>query len=470
MITPTQIRELADNLANSDGGHLSETAFDLDVRGTFQQELLERWQEIAIEAVGSEIVSLVALDSLGDELDLKNASLQDVQAGVRIRIKKKLPAGVYFFFSSFHLPTLLDDRVRIASTRFVFIAENFDPFEAVTCSFANWPFQIVLPESSSTHDLIEPGKVVRDLSGQGVVPINLGPFLLKGKMPIDSQTFRVWALESTKKLLVSLVNEVWLNHHDSATMVSIVGPRTIKLAFGTVQTYDQDIFNSATEAAAWVYSSPQDVEIRHTLFTYELAREWPESDSLCSRFAERSLLALESAKTAYRVHIRQSSKDTLKSLSELRKTLSEETSKVASQTRDLISALWKDFAIAASALLARIALIFADKRAVADSRPIQVLLVGTAIFLVFSLYMTLSSNSRFMRIAADGRDTWKQRLFGFLPEEDLKSLAEDPIKKSIEAYNRARLIVIFLYVAIIALLLLSAFPNALTRVEQLCML
>jgi hypothetical protein len=467
MITPTQIRERADSLAHSDGGHLSETAFELDVRGIFQQDLLERWRELALEVATSDVISLVALDALGDELDLQRASLQDVQSGARIRLKKKSPEGVYYFFTSIHLPTLLDDRARISSARFVFIAEDFESFDAATCSFAKWPAQISLPDASGKFDPTEPGKLVRDLSGQGIVPLNLGPFLLKGKIPTESEAFRTWALESTKKLLVSLVNEVWLRPHDSETMVSVFGPRPLKLKLGMIQNYDANVFNIVTEVAAWVYSNPQDVEVRHTLFTYELAREWPEADSLYARFAARSPIALESAKTAYRVHIRQSSKDTLKSLSELRKTLSEETAQVASQTHDLISALWRDFAIAASALLARVALIYADKRVVADSRPIQVLLVGTAVFLVFSLYMTLSSNSRFMRIAAEGRDTWKQRLFGFLPEDDLKALAEEPIRKSVEAYNKARYIVVFLYISIIGLLVFTAFPNVLTRIIQL---
>jgi hypothetical protein len=163
--------------------------------------------------------------------------------------------------------------------------------------------------------------------------------------------------------------------------------------------------------------------------------------------------------TAYRAHIREGSKETLKALSDLRKTLSDEVSKVSAQTRELIGTLWKDFAIAVTALLSRIALLFADKKVAAYSAPMRTVLVGAAVFIVVNLTMTLRTNARFMRIAEVTRPVWKQKLFGFLPDEDLRALAEEPIEESIATYNQAKTVVIVVYALVVILLLSMSAPE-----------
>jgi hypothetical protein len=60
--------------------------------------------------------------------------------------------------------------------------------------------------------------------------------------------------------------------------------------------------------------------------------------------------ALESARLLYKAHIRAGGKDTLKSLGDLRKSLTEDTQKILQQSRDLSSALWKDMALVISTL------------------------------------------------------------------------------------------------------------------------
>jgi hypothetical protein len=219
------------------------------------------------------------------------------------------------------------------------------------------------------------------------------------------------------------------------------------------------LFQLLQRAAEWVYGSPREVEVRHTLFTNELAREWPETFSFFDQFASRADRALDSATTAYRAHIREGSKETLKTLSDLRKTLSDEVSKVSAQTRELIGILWKDFAIAATALLSRVALLFADKKPAADSAPMKAVLVGAAVFIVLNLTITLRTNARFMHIAGLSRPAWKQKLFGFLSDEDLKALAETPIQESTAAYNQAKVAVIAIYALIVVLLLSVSAPD-----------
>src|SRR5690606_27287850 len=138
----------------------------------------------------------------------------------------------------------------------------------------------------------------------------------------------------------------------------------------------------------------RDVEVKHTLLAYELGREWPEDISWTKGFVDRGSRALDAAKTAFHAHIRETSKDTLKSLGELRKTLTEEVSKTSQQTRELLSTLWRDFVIAITAILGRAAFVLSGT-ASADSDIMRVMLGGIAVFLAFSLIFTLRANSRF---------------------------------------------------------------------------
>ena len=73
--------------------------------------------------------------------------------------------------------------------------------------------------------------------------------------------------------------------------------------------------------------------------------------------------------------------------------------------------------------------------------------------------MAEATNARFMRIAGLSRSAWKHKLFGFLPDEDLKALAEAPIEESIAAYNQAKIVVIAIYALIVVLLLSLSAPE-----------
>lgn len=77
----------------------------------------------------------------------------------------------------------------------------------------------------------------------------------------------------------------------------------------------------------WIFIEGNEIELKHTFFTSELAREWPEYVSFCEGLPKKLPMAFESAKLLYKAHIRASSRETIKSLSDLRKTLAEDTQK-----------------------------------------------------------------------------------------------------------------------------------------------
>jgi hypothetical protein len=456
MISPKEIRDSAIALADSTGGYYSETPQALEVKGVFTEPILAQWREVALGLDESGIGTLDATDSLGEPVDLRTVQPDELADEIRLRLRKTEREGATYLFFASGLPVLLEDQSCSVDTLVAFIAEEFLPFRTASCAFSVWRTANPSLPAELTPD-IDPRKFTRDLTGTGTVPQTIGFYLLKEKPAQESDVFRIWAKAATPNLALALVDEVWREDHE--LMISLIGPRTKRIPLGTLTALDMNLFYLLQQAAEWVYASSREVEVRHTLFTNELAREWPETSSFFDQFASRVTLALDSARTAYSAHIRDGSKETLKTLSDLRKTLSDEVSKVSAQTRELIGTLWKDFAIAATALLSRIALLFADKKPAADSTPMRIVFLGTAAFIVANLAITLRTNARFMRIAEKSRSAWKQKLFGFLSDEDMRALAEEPIEESIAAYKHARAAVISIYALVVILLLSMSAPD-----------
>lgn len=464
MTTPRQILASANLLAETSGGAIDESVDRLNVHGQFDAMLLEQWRAIASEIQVQGYGSIRALDSIGDEVNLVTATLDEVHGNIRIIIEKPNLSSVFFSFSCHGLATLLGSVDHVAQARNIYVAELLHSFSTEICFYAPWSGIHINEGSGSTADAIpSPRRIVKDVAG-GIVPISIGGFLLVTAPPANSAPYLTWQQEASKQMLRCLVNEVWRTNGDE--VVVLAGPRTRRVSAGLTEKLSAELFSVATDCARWVFASGRDVEVRHTLFTYELAREWSDSETLASAFSAKAPRALDAAKTSFHAHIRETSKDTLKALGDLRKTLSEEVMKVVQQTRELLSTMWRDFAFAATAVAARIALSVAEKPA-ATSPAVSGLIASTAVFLAFSLCMTLRSNAKFMAIATESRKSWRDKLYGFLPPDDLKRLADDPVQQSESEYRTARSWVIGAYLVMIALIISSAFlplpgKNALT--------
>jgi hypothetical protein len=457
------IRDAAEALARSEGGHCSETPQALYVNGTLTDGTLNQWRQIAFGLVDHNIGVLIAIDSFGNSVDLRIARIEDLADPIRIIVEKAQTEGAARLFLPSSIAVLLEDQDASRNARNIYIADDFAPFSAASCLFSVWDTAISPVESQAVAN-IDPRRFVRDFTGEASVPKGTGIYILDSAPKQDSSVFRIWSDAARKYLPLCLVNELW--EEKGVRMASLIGPRTRRIPLGVPDPTDAELFRSLQDASKWVYLDSRDVEVKHTLFTNELAREWPEGPRFYEQFSLRAPKALDSAKTAYRAHLRNESKETLKSLTDLRKALSEEVSKVSAQTRELVGTLWRDFAIAMAAVLSRIALIFADKQPSADSLPMKTVLVGTAVFLLVDLAITLKTNARFMRIAAESRSVWGRKLYGFLSDDDVKFLAEDPIQESIETYNQAKWAVIGIYVVVIIVLLGISFPTERTALSD----
>jgi hypothetical protein len=451
MTLAIRIRELVDALLAAGGG-ATESLDRLDLHGPLDQEQLRGWADVlaALPVVG--VASVSAIDALGDQIDLASAAPELVGQELRIQVSKLSSPTTAFCLTTDGVGAVFADFEVSSSVRQVWVACDFDRFKTESCRIDPWTDDAFeTPAVDEEAYAPDPRRLVKDFAG-GRVPKSVFPYLLTSGEPAPSKVFDKWKYLAVVRLLHSLVNEVLSTGGEE---VVITGARPRKIESNLNAPYSEELFIAATEAARWVYASGRDVDTRFALFTYELSREWPDALTFKDGFVARGEHALEAAKTAFRAHVQETSKDTLKSLGDLRKTLTEEVTKVVSQTRDLLGTMWRDFMIAATVFLGRVVLLGSDKP-LSNPGPLRALLSGAAIFLIFSLFLSLRTNAKFMSIADASRFEWRRKLYGFMNDDDFKKLSDVPLADSTSEYKRVVCWVIAAYIAVIACLLWAA--------------
>ncbi|WP_194945482.1 hypothetical protein [Limnohabitans sp. DM1] len=451
MTLAIRIHELVDAILLAGGGS-SERLDRLDLHGRLDQEQLRGWAEVlaALPAVGVDSVS--AIDALGDQVDLATAAAELVGQELRIQVSKFSSPTTAFCLTTDGIGAVFADYEVSSLVRQVWVACDFDRFKTESCRIDPWTDDASEAEAEDEEARVpDPRRLVKDFVG-GRVPKSISPYLLTSGEPVPSKVFDKWKDLAVVRLLHSLVNEVISTGGEE---VVITGTRPRKIESNLNSPYSAELFTAATEAARWVYASGRDVDTRFALFTYELSREWPDALNFKDGFAARGVLSLEAAKTAFRAHVQETSKDTLKSLGDLRKTLSEEVTKVVAQTRDLLGTMWRDFMIAATVFLGRIVLLGSDKP-LSNPGPLRALLSGAVIFLVLSLFLSLRTNAKFMSISSASLSEWRRKLYGFMNDDDFNKLANVPLEESTREYKRVVRWVAAAYVVVIACLLWTA--------------
>lgn len=458
MTTPSRVRACVDQLA-ADGGAADERIDRLDVQGTPDQPLIDELRAAAQAWRDEGFGTLTVLDALGDELDLD--ANPEIEGQIRLIIGKKPTATTFYFLTEQGVRVLLSDLDQAAAARRVLVAAEFDGFRTASCAFEPWTQMV--PDETEADRLkgIVPRRIVRDQLA--IVPLSVGPILLTEAPAQESETFHAWRSVASRQLLTTLCDEIW---SDAGTVtVALTGPRKRRLKAGLDAGDPQLDLAPATEAAAWVYDSGREFETRHTLFTYELAREWPDETPFAEAFAAKAPAALEAAQAAFRLHVREASKETLKSLQDLRKSLSEEVTRFVTQTREIAATMWRDLLVVVAALLGRFALVASPKPA--EAKAADWLLVGIAIYLAFSIIATIASNASFMGIFRSARSTWQTKLYGFLDPGDLNTLATKPLNTAETTYRWTRNAACVAYALVIAgLLLLASTDNPDTDISS----
>ncbi|MEQ4312557.1 hypothetical protein ABNM01_06615, partial [Pseudomonas syringae] len=164
---------------------------------------------------------------------------------------------------------------------------------------------------------------------------------------------------------------------------------------------------------------------------------------------------LAGAKEAFAFHLQDQSKEAIKSLGELRKGLQEEVNKTQLATRDLISSIWRDFAVAGLIL----ALKAPVSPVVVMESAMKVLYFGVSILLSISLVVGTISVWRFNYLADVSRKDWRNKLYNFMSDEDWRKMVERPILSGRFVYWVSWLICFVLYSFFIRYFLSLVIPD-----------
>ena len=186
-------------------------------------------------------------------------------------------------------------------------------------------------------DLPQPRKVVRELRANRSVPERIGPWLLRESSfsPWSDSFFRAWVKIAAPNLVRALASEV-----DGNDLV-FRGAYTAKVSCPDINTVDwsPDAFRNLQAATHWVYENGRELELRHGLFATEIARVAPARPDIKTLFSEGGATALEGARIAYGLSLANVSRDSLKALADLRKSMAEETAKLSDNTRAIVTAV-----------------------------------------------------------------------------------------------------------------------------------
>jgi hypothetical protein len=316
------------------------------------------------------------------------------------------------------LTDLLSDGVSVCSLRLVRCSTAF---ETITLRIS--PFEDETGfESGSVAG--KPRRVVRESGARRLVTDDIGHWLLRDTdhLPWTDDAFRTWARLAVPNVMRALSNEV---EQDGLVFR---GPPLVRLSLPSkaYESLDEVSFHAIQDAAIWVYDNERELEMRHGLYSAEIARTAAFDSDAAAVFNRVAASALESARIAYGLNLSQVSRDSLRALADLRKAISDETAKLADSTRTIAGSV-------ATSVFAGLGLLLARLTTNAPS-PLVVSLT-----LILGLYVcaVIWSGRRFIKVQEEIRRQWRSRLYVFLSDIDYNDMVEKPAKSAEGAFNLA---------------------------------
>jgi len=294
--------------------------------------------------------------------------------------------------------------VRVASSTVSFRTMGF-----VVCSWDD------VQSGEPSEALKSPRDLVRSVGAVSPLPQDVRPFLMREtkNLPWGDVAFNAWIPVAFRALAYSISAEVEVD------ALTFIGPP--RLILEVDQDWNTDDLGSfgfiaLQGAARWVYELDRESEVRHRLFTHEFARVVERGHGVAKAIAESCVLALDGAKITYQYGLHEQSKDAIKSLSELRKAVADETARIAETSRQLAlstaGALFYGLGLLAGKMTTSISPWILDAMAV----------LGT-------LYLAaiIATNSRFISQQKTLRSSWRQKLYRYLTEAEYKELVTVPV-------------------------------------------
>lgn len=421
----------------------------LHVAGSLTRAALDAWQAVA--DVAPPWLSLGCIDAADDPVQPRDA--RDGEP-TRITVTFAPVANACYLFTPEGWRSFLLNDLLVSSTSSVRLAFDDRGFGTRAFDVGFWEGEPVAASEPARPGESGPRRHVRCQSSDLMAPSRIEPWILVGDSA-EGPAWQIWASVAASQIARCLPDELYRDV--GAARVGLAGQPPRRLELGVFPP-DDIPFEALQEAAAWVYLEGTDVEVRHTFLSSELAREWPADRSFALGLRGKLASSLGSARLLYKAHLRAGSKDTLKALSELRKTLADDVQKLVQQARDLSSAVWRDVAVAIGVMAIRFGLDAA--KTVPSPLAFSTIYLVVAAYFIASFWLTVSINRRYLKSLEGSRTAWREKLYAFLDDDDYSSLAGAPLSEAIADYRlterRTRKVV----VVVVALLIMATLVEA----------
>ncbi len=383
--------------------------------------------------------------SIYGRVDL-NADMPDLRdESITVLFTKSVTPAWCFFITADGLRSAFDDGAFNQQARAIWVAEECAAFSSATMHISGWDGPRQPP---SPIDRVErPRRLVRDHTHRRT-PEDISPWLLIEAPTSESAAFSAWRTVAIHNLIFTIPSEV--RSIEGEDHVVLKGPRSMPIAVTpTTREWEAKVFENLTAAVSWIYLVPRDAETKFAFLNNHLSLDWREGMFWPDGLLQVLEGSLNSAREAFAFHLRDESKDALKSLADLRKGLQEEVAKTQQSTRDLLSALWRDIVIAGAVLAVR----NVTGSLGTGAEILRLLTVGTAILLGVSLMVTIISNARFHGLSDRSRHAWRSKLYGFMSGGEWERLVEKPIRSGRWIYRAVLVSISILYLGAIFYLL-----------------
>jgi hypothetical protein len=422
------------------GGEVDERVDSLILRGPFPtSEEQAAWLALAAAVATTQLSLQLYNPAIGGDLTVDDAF--DPARTIVITITKPSIMDVACFFLQNQLTQywLAGD---VAARLLIADLDIQEEYTTRGFTVAHWDLDatIIAPPVATR---IDPTPFVRDFVPVREISTDISPWFLITPPSAPSAAFTSWKGAACRRLLGSVVSSAWLEN--DVVWLQASGPPLFR-----VRADSSDIvgaFDELTEAAHWVFLSGQDIEARHIIFASELAR----ANRPDQTFIQTMARALDAAKATYEAHVQSSSRETLKALSDLRKTVIDETQKVAQKTQDLTASLWRDLAVTAAPFVLK---ILGDAGKVENSAVAAGFYFAAATFIILSFVLQWRINHAFFEGQSASRASWMQTLYNYISTREREEIAVTPIEMAIKNYRETRTVLAIVY-AILFMVLMS---------------
>lgn len=442
-----ELRTLFRRLAASENAVFTETTTVCrvdDIVGMSAADF-SRLSQLASSVSEANLGTLAVFGQISGRVDLTDGDASNIaDEAASVRLMKVAEPNSAYFVTQTGFKTALGDAQFMQSARKIWIAEEFSPFTTSSCVYSPWGSVVDQGVSEGSFD--SPHRLVRDQSSQ-LTPADIRPWYLLVPGDETSDVFAIWKEHAVRNLVFCLPTEIRVS--EEGPQVVLKGARS---AFADVELSPRhsNLFDIITETVRWVYDQRRDTETKFYLLNSHLALYWEEHKKWPGGLEGVLDHALASAREAFSFHLQDDSKEAIKSLGDLRKALQDEVARSQTATRDLLSALWRDAAIAGAA--------FALRSAAANSSAVNLVSLSAAALLFVSLLTTVISNWRFDVLAKQVRAQWRRRLYAFMAENQWTELVAKPISRARWVYRIAIAPVSAVYLVLIGALLWMAYP------------